>query len=126
MPFEYGIKQQGTPVVTIVDSAYEALKGGPENAVRKFYVHGEPNYNQWIPLIGALPHSNHGHRDGLGQEIFEGAYVTSTVNKLAELSFLQVVKTTTQRVKAIDLKTGREKVKSPKEVCVVPTELVEG
>lgn len=120
MSFEYGIRDYvDSREVTVGVSHIDAMKAG-ELGVRKLV--NKPRdreWNRWIPLVGNFTRSAYVHYDGLGQEIFEGAYVVSTTQGTAHMVFMQVVKLTAERVKVIDLQTGRSFIKEVSNICVL-------
>ena len=134
MPFEYGIRDYvGSREVTVDVPKFEALKAG-ELGVRKFIrnpadaamTQQDHDYGRWIPLVGNIPRSVHVHKDGLGQEIFEGLYTIDVVASVNSMAFAQVIAMTPRRVKIINLRDGHEGIKDPSSICIIPTELIEG
>jgi hypothetical protein len=126
MSFEYGIRDfVDSREVTVGVSRFEALQA-KELGVRKFVV--EPrdrDWNHWIPLVSNLPHTDWVHHDGLGQEIFAGAYVVSTTDGSAAMVFMQVIKITAERVRVVELRRGSSFIKEARNICVLADGMIE-
>jgi hypothetical protein len=130
--FEYGIftddldmTQPGARWVTRearVTSREDAEAVGPLGA-RRLRMHGR-TYT-WIPLRPQLTPSNVIHYDAMERRIEVGSYALIQWGDFSDLMLCQVIKLTPQKVRVLLVGIDTDTLRSPRNLVVVDTQLVE-
>jgi hypothetical protein len=119
--FEYGVRgADGAMQLTSYDEANAAGTAGQ----RRLHIHGRAH--PWIALHPQLTPSNVIHYDAMERRIEVGSYALIAWGDFSDLKLCQVIKLTPQKVRVLLVGINTDTLRSPRNLVVVDTELVEG